>query len=297
MLRVFAAEREAESLHQSGDQDGAVAEIQELLNAHIGQDRSDRGWYLQEMARYTYPQSKSKSNELQVNAHKLNRYLLRAKHGMQIQRLELLAQKRVENIIAWIQKFASFEELQLALDEILSDFQFGVDADDFEGAVDQLACVLGFQGQRPDKEWKEGPDNLWGIRAGECILFECKSEVDLRRSEIGKAETGQMNNAIAWFERNYAGTKVKNIMIIPTKVVGRAAGFNAAVQIMRNPSLKKLSSNIEKFFLEFRQYDLASLSEGKVDELLKLHHLSIDEILEEYSEEPKFLVGTEGSTT
>lgn len=138
---------------------------------------------------------------------------------------------------------------------------------------------------------------MWGIRAGECILFECKSEVDLRRSEIGKAETGQMNNAIAWFERNYAGTKVKNIMIIPTKVVGRAAGFNAAVQIMRNPSLKKLSSNIEKFFLEFRQYDLASLSEGKVDELLKLHHLSIDEILEEYSEEPKFLVGIEGGGT
>jgi len=208
---------------------------------------------------------------------------------MQVQRLELLAQRRVENIIAWIQAFASLEELQLALDEILNDFQFGVDADDFEGAVDRLAFALGFQGQRPDKEWKEGPDNPWAIRAGEYILFECKSEVDLRRSEICKTETGQMNNAIAWFERHYAGTNVRNVMIIPTKSVGRAAGFNAAVQIMRNSNLKKLSHNVEKFFLEFRQYDLASLSEGKINELLTLHHLSIDEILEEYSEEPKFL--------
>ena len=58
---------------------------------------------------------------------------------------------------------------------------------------------------------------------------------------------------------------------------------------MRNPSLKALSSNVEKFFLEFRQYDLASLSEGKVDQLLRSHQLSIDEILESYSEEPKFL--------
>ena len=55
MLQVFAAEREAESLHQSGDHDGAVDEIQGLLNTHIKEDRNDRGWYLQEMARYTYP--------------------------------------------------------------------------------------------------------------------------------------------------------------------------------------------------------------------------------------------------
>jgi hypothetical protein len=290
MLHVFAAELEAETLSQSGDHDGAVATIQKLLNDHIKkEDRNDRGWYLQEMGRYTYPQSKSKSNELQVSAHKMNRYLLRPKHGMQVQRMELLPQKRVENVIAWIQAFASFEELQLAIDEILNNLQFGVDADTFEDALDRLAFALGFQGQRPDKEWKEGPDNLWVVRAGEYLLIECKSEVDLKRSEIGKTETGQMNNAIAWFERHYGGAKAKNIMIIPTKTVGHAAGFNAPVEIMRNANLKKLSQNVENFFREFRQYDLASLSEEKVSELLKIHQLTIDEILSEYSEQPKFL--------
>lgn len=209
--------------------------------------------------------------------------------GMQVQRMEPLAQKRVENIIAWIQAFASFEELQLAVDEILNNFQFGVDADDFEDAVDRLASALGFQGQRPDKEWKEGPDNPWALRAGEYLLMECKSEVDLKRSEINKTETGQMNNAIAWFERHYGGAKAKNVMIIPTKTVGHAAGFSAPVEIVRNASLKKLSQNVENFFREFRQYDLASLSEEKVSKLLKMHHLAIDNILNEYSEEPKLL--------
>jgi hypothetical protein len=290
MLKVFVAERAAELLHQSGDHDGAAALIQVLLNKQINkEDHADRGWYLQEMARYTYPQSKAKSNDLQINAHKMNRYLLRPKHGMQVQRLELLAQKRVENIIAWIQAFRSFEELQLALDEILDSFQFGVDSDDFEDAVDRLAFALGFKGQRPDKEWKEGPDNLWAIRAGEYMLIECKSEVDLRRAEINKEETGQMNNAVAWFARNYPGAKVSNLMIIPTKVVSHAAGFNEPVAIMRNPSLKKLSQNVQKFFLEFRQYDLASLSEGKVNDLLTLHHLTIDNVVEEYVEDPKLL--------
>ncbi len=289
MLEVFAAERQAEILHQSGDHDGALVHIQAMMDRQVKNDPADRGWYLQEMARYAYPQSTAKSNELQVAAHKLNRYLLRPQYGMQVQKMEVLAQERVQDVIRWVQKFASFEELQLAIDEVLNDFQFGVEADTFENAVDELASALGFRGQRPDKEWKEGPDNLWAVRSGEYILMECKSEVDLRRTEINKDETGQMNNAIAWFARHYPGAKVKSIMIIPTKVVGHAAGFSDPVQIMRNPNLKRLSHNVGKLFLEFRQYDLASLSEDKVNEFLKLHHLTIDEILTEYSEEPKFL--------
>lgn len=289
MLAVFATERQAELLHRSGDHDAAVAQIQLLIDKYFPTDNSDRGWYLQEMARYAYPQSRSRSNELQVAAHKSNRYLLRPQHGMEVQKLELVAQERVSNITAWIKDFASFQEMQLAIEDLLNNCQFGIEADRFENAVDELAFALGFKGQRPDKEWKEGPDNLWAVRGGEYILMECKSEVDLRRTEISKDETGQMNNAMAWFARHYIGAKVKNIMIIPTKVVGHAAGFSGPVQIMRNPNLKKLAHNVDKFFLEFRQYDLSSVSDGKVNELLKLHHLTIDEILADYSEEPKFL--------
>jgi hypothetical protein len=100
-----------------------------------------------------------------------------------------------------------------------------------------------------------------------------------------------MNNAIAWFRKHYGGAKVKTIiiMIIPTKTIGPAAGFTEPVDIMRNANLKKRSRNVEKFFQEFRQYDLASLSEKKVSDLLGMHHLSIDEILQDYSEEPKNL--------
>ena len=131
--------------------------------------------------------------------------------------------------------------------------------------------------------------NLGAVRDNEHVLIECKSEVDLKRSEIGKAESGQMNNAIAWFRKHYGAAKVKSLVIIPTKTVGHAAGFNEPVEIVRNASLKKLSRNVEKSFLEFKQYDLVSLSEKKVSDLLEMHYLSIDDILQEYSEEPKNL--------
>jgi hypothetical protein len=57
-------------------------------------------------------------------------------------------------------------------------------ADKFEQAFHELAKILGFPSQRPDKEWKEGPDNLWKINDNQYLLVECKNNVEATRSEI-----------------------------------------------------------------------------------------------------------------
>ena len=72
---------------------------------------------------------------------------------------------------------------------------------------------------------ERGPDNLWALRDNEYILFECKNEAAINRDEIHKDETGQMNNSSAWFQKHYPGAKVKRILIIPTKTLGRAVCF------------------------------------------------------------------------
>jgi hypothetical protein len=109
------------------------------------------------------------------------------------------------------------------VEDILGSMTFGTLADRFEGAVDNLAKALGFVGQRPDKEWKEGPDNLWALRDNEYLLLECKSQVQLTRSEINKGETEQMNSSCAWFGRHYSGSQATNVMIIPTNRLANAA--------------------------------------------------------------------------
>ena len=78
--------------------------------------------------------------------------------------------------------------------------RFGVSADSFEAALDRLGTALGFATERPDRDWKEGPDNLWGLRDDDYIIFEAKSEVLPSRLEIRKGESEQMNNSAAWFE-------------------------------------------------------------------------------------------------
>lgn len=238
-LTIFQMELDAEIAAHGGDPAEAAKITQALIDEHVT-DPSDRGWYMQQMARYTYPLSKDDSNKLQVEAHKKNRFVMKPRHGMKVDRI-VVSQQRVANIIEWIQRFESYAELTVTLDEILSRLEFGVKSDRFEHAFDHLGRALGFSTQRPDKEWKAGPDNLWALRDGEYLLVECKSEVHLDRAEIAKDETGQMNNACAWFATNYKGARAKNVIVIPTPKLANGAGFNEEVQVMRKGELNKLS--------------------------------------------------------
>lgn len=286
ILSIFSAEMKAENKYYDGYYDEAAKILQGLIDTQV-EIVTDKGWYLQEMARYTYSASKTRSNQLQVAAHKHNRYLLKPKDGMVFSKIMTISQKRIENIGTYIKSFSSFEELTLNVEDMLGNLRFGVKADSFEKALNDLARALGFEGERPDKEWKEGPDNLWALRDNEYILFECKNEAAIDRAEINKDEVGQMNTSSAWFKKNYSGAKVKRIMIIPTKTLSNAAVFSDDVEIMREHTLKKLQNNVRAFFKEFTNLDFANLSESKVQTFIEAHKLDIPNLLEEYSEAPK----------
>ena len=206
---------------------------------------------------------------------------------MQIIPLAIVSQKRMKHIISWIRDHGSYEALSLSLEDILSRLSFGVKADSFEGAFDELGKALGFSTERPDKEWKEGPDNLWGVKDNKYLLVECKSEVELNRAEINKNETGQMNNACAWFANIYKGLSAVKVMIIPPNKIGRGAGFIEEVRIMREHELKKLKASIRQFFEEFKGKDFDDLMEDEVQNFIDFHRLSADDLLNHYSKIPR----------
>ncbi len=286
VLQIFDKEKQAEKKYMEGDFVAACKIIQELIDQHV-ENEEEKGWYLQEMARYTYPSSISRANEYQIAAHKKNIYLFKPKDGMAITKISSMSLKRIENIISWIQSFESFDELKIHIDSILDHLRFGVEAERFEKAFDDLAKVLGFVSQRPDKEWNEGPDNLWKVKDNEYLLVECKNKVQISRKEINKDETGQMNNACAWFMKTYGDLPVKRIMIIPTRKVSHAAGFNLEVGIMRENNLRKLTTNVCNFFMEFKNLDLKDLPNQKLQDYLTMHKLQTQDLLSLYSESPK----------
>lgn len=286
VLTIFETEKEAELKYMEGNISKAIKILQSMIDNYITTDE-ERGWYLQEMARYCYSISKSESNDYQIAAHKKNIYLFKPKTGLEIKNLSTITLRRVESIISWVQSFDNYEELFIGINSITDNLRFGVDSDKFEKALDDLAKALGFIGVRPDKEWNVGPDNLWKVNDNQYLLIECKNKVLTTRVEIHKEETGQMNNACAWFKDNYGDVSVKRIMIIPTKKIAQAAGFNLEVEIMRERDLKRLVNNVQSFFKEFKNLELNDLTSRKIQELLNLHSLRVDDILTKYSEIPK----------
>lgn len=282
-LGIFLNEREAEIVAQEGQYTKSAQIIQKLIDEHI-KDQIEKGWYLQEMARYTYRLSKKKSNQYQVEAHHLNRYLLKPLQGIEVEKLKLISQKRVDNIIRWVRRFGDYTELSIELEDILSNLRFGVNSDSFENALDRLGKCLGFATERPDKEWKEGPDNLWGIKDNEYVLFECKTAVLETRSEIEKSESEQMNSSSAWFDKNYKGCIVKRLMIIPTRKLSKNASFLLETEIIRKAKLDSLIGSVRSFFREFIGLDFKDLSSERINALIDIHQLKAEDIENQYSE-------------
>jgi replicative superfamily II helicase len=286
MLDQFTQERESELKFIRGDIEGAVQVAQNIANSSAGNE-SLQGWYLQEAARYEYARSKTQSNVLQVSAHKHNPALLRPREGVQFKRITLMSQRRIENCQKWISERGTPEELLLIVNALLSDLHFGVDSERFESAVNELGVALGFTCDRPDRMWKEGPDNLWALRDNQYLLIECKNKVEVTRPEIHKDETDQMNRSSAWFKKNYGNADVTRMMIIPTKKVSGAAAFVDPTVIMTESKLDALRGNVRAFFREFTNIDLRDVALSYIQELFAAHNLGVDDILKLYGDQPR----------
>lgn len=282
VLRLYAAELEAEKQHMQGDYASASESLQKLLDSGAV-NTEDRGWYLQEMARYHYQSNRAESQRLQVAAHRTNRLLLKPPTGVTVAKLTIQSQGRVERIADWVSKFDDYAALDISISEILSRLVFGVKADSFEQALDELSRALGFAGERPDKEWKEGPDNLWALDATQYIMWECKSEVDITRAEINKKEAEQMNRSSAWFDKHYPGLNVKRLIVHPSSTVPSAASFTHNVEAVREVELKKLVRAVREFFKAFESLNFRDLSTAHIQKLLTLHKLSVSDLVTDYS--------------
>jgi hypothetical protein len=213
-------------------------------------------------------------------------YLMQPRNGVEYKQLLVVSQRRMESIISWIISKKTHEQLRLEVDEMLSCLEFMVKSEKFEKAFKELGIALGYSSERPDKEWKAGPDNLWCVEASKYLLVECKNEVEATRAEICKTETGQMNNSCAWFKNKYPGCSVNNVMVIPPRRLGAGAGFTENVMIMQNKHLGKLRKNVKAFFCEFAALDLNALTEHKVQELINVHSLATNDILTLYASQP-----------
>lgn len=282
---ILTLEHAAELANFKHDYELACTKIQEILDKFKLSD-SEQGWYMQLLARYKYQISKSFSAKIQKSAFQKNMLLLKPRDGIVYKKIATIDANQIQNIKEWISKHENYEELKLEVDDILDNFSFNNTAEKFEQSVKDIGLLLGLDSQRPDKEIRKGPDNLWG-KNGTYFMIECKSEVSESRTTIFKSEAGQMNNHCGWFEETYGkDVPVKRILIIPTSVLANDANFTHDVEILKKDGLNKLKYAIREFIKEFNSFNLNGLTEENIQHYLEIHQLSIKCLLKNYTERP-----------
>lgn len=284
LLDLFQLEYDAEINLYNGDPEKACALAQKIIDQNCI-DNSEKGWYLQNLARYQYNISKVDSITTQKSAFKMNYQLLHPRGGITYKKLEFINQNRISRIKSWISAHDNYEEMMLSIGNITDELTFGMPAEKFENALQELGETIGFMSQRPDKEFKKGPDNLWCGVDDNYFMFECKSEVLEKRAEINKHEASQMNSHCGWFEALYPAKEAKRILIIPTKNLSYHANFTHEVEIMRKNGLKRLKENVNGFFKEFKNYKISEVEDAKINSFILIHKLDLDSLKSEYSEQ------------
>lgn len=283
IYKTLELEYKAEKKFSIGEYDEACKIVQGLCDQHSS-DKLERGWYLQMLAKFKYKTSKVDSNTFQKSAFQSNLQLLKPRDGISYKKIEYINQNRISRIKDWIKPFSDYENMMLALDGVLQDLSFGMPSEKFELALKQLGESIGFLSQRPDKEIKKGPDNLWCGVDNYYFLLECKNEVDEERAEISKHEAGQMNSHSAWFESIYEDRECKRILIIPTKKLSYHGDFTHEVEIMRKSGLNKLKGNVKGFFREFANLNIHEVTDQRIQKYIDAHNLDLDSLKSMYSE-------------
>lgn len=281
LYHMLQQERKAYDEAATCNYDAASETIQQIADSCA--DLSEKGWYLQEKARFLYRISHSESSKVQVSAFKMNTQLMKPRVGIVYNKLRYpLNISRNIRIINELQVLGNYEELSIQLEDTLSNMSFGVDAEKAENAFYRIGQLLGYECQRPDKEIRQGPDVLWCTASNKYILIECKTEVLADRKCISKSEAGQMEEHCAWFEATYGEiTSFKPILVISTEKLAKDAYFSHDTKILKKSGLEKLKKQIRDFFKEFKKFDFSGLDADVVNQKLVAHNLHNDNFIQE----------------
>ena len=99
--------------------------------------------------------------------------------------------------------FSNATDLRIAVESILTNLVYSptIDSNIFEKAVLEIGEFLGYDSSRPEKEYNDGPDNLWTTKEFSFVI-ECKSKSINDRYSRENAE--QLMHSEAWYNDSFS---------------------------------------------------------------------------------------------
>jgi hypothetical protein len=236
---IAAKRREAFKYASINQHARAIECLQDAVNA--GPDDATRGWLKQELAEYVNRINPAEAQNIQRSAIALNSQVLKPIDGIEYIRVNPLAKTQAENGIEWLHNFEDQNSAAIRINAIAENLIFSKEhTEEFEQALCDLAGVLGFVGQRPERDFRDGgPDVLWSVGDLDYWVIECKSGSD--HSSIPKRDADQLSGAMVWFERRYGRTsRATPVLIHPLGEFDQLASFTQSTRVIDENGLADL---------------------------------------------------------
>lgn len=259
----------------------AVAILDKVIDATA--DAQVKAWLLSRKAAFQHTIDADGAQKTLMAAHAMEPGVIKPMHGTAYKKLTPATGQQAATLIAnHHSRFVDPTAMKLFADGLCSDLQFGPDTSDkFEAAVNDLAWFIGIRGQRPEKDYKEGPDNLWALPNASFLVIECKSGVT-SGSGISKKDAGQLGQSVAWFQGRYPASTSVPIIVHPERTLGPGASLVPGMRVIDQAGLEKLRKNLRAFAKQLVNPDVAA-NASEVAKRLAQFELNADAFVNAFS--------------
>ena len=235
-----------------GNANKAIGSLQNGINS-LGTSRNlERGWYLEELAMYLNTIDKQRAQQVIENARGMNSSVVRPLAHIPIKTRNRELRVQAESLSQFALKFSDIVELQLHIRNVFDSIVWGElgNADQAEGCIQDIGVLLGFESSRPDKDFSDGPDNLWRLSTDCYAVIEAKTDVQSKNS-ISRSHAEQLSHSINWFvECIDPGADVVPVLVHPSYNTFENAHVPSGTRIITPSKLSELREALLSFFVE-----------------------------------------------
>lgn len=246
-------------------------------------DKPLKGYLKQCLAEYINFYDKVDAQKTLMSATSINRRVLKPLEGIAYHKLKTIVMDQSRACSEFLKsKHADPNKIIIEINGMLELLLFKPETSNvFEENIKRLARYIGFNSQRPEAEFKKGPDVLWETGGLNYFVIECKNGATTRT--INKHDCNQLNGSAMWFEGKYDNTcNYTPILIHLSSIFEHAASPHYKTRIIDSNNLEKLKDSVSGFIksicIENKIHDVE-----KIREMLIHYKLRPQEILQTFT--------------
>lgn len=276
-------EKEAIVEFVDGMHQNSINKINEILNMQL--TNPERAIYLTLKANILYEIDRNGSNDLIIKSREFSRHMFEPFLAKEITKKQLYSGNQFEKALKYLQKFSTMNDAINLMNEIFSGLIYdeNSESEDFENSILMLGECLGFKSIRPEKEKKEGSDNLWVMENDICLVMEAKSE-KLSKNLISKSDISQLMHSVNWFNERYINNNltVYGVTLQYNRKKETDVTVNNEIKVIDNESLEKLKESLQKFITFLSKNKISDLSVDKIKTEFVALNLSSKQFISTY---------------